>query len=335
MKLGLRTFFLLGMAAWACAGPLPPADAASPPRGSKAPPITLKDLGGEAVSTAKLAPRVTVLIFGEFNHDGTRHACTEVLDTLGDPRLAGDAPVPIMIVAQDAPDAELKEEAAKGRFPPIILHDTAREAFASYRILVLPTVVVVDGKGVVVHSMPGFLQGSRELLLEALLTATGKEPAEKLEQALDPNAAPPSHESVRADRLVHLGAELARHSLYEMAEARYTEATKLVPGHVGATLGLGDLMLRQGRLAEAEPLFRSVLASRPDSLEAALGLAAVQLKKGGDDVQKAEATAKAIIEKNPTEPKAHFLMGQIRERQGDIPGAMSEYRKAAELLLER
>ena len=330
-------FRILGLAAAMLIGTLlnPASIAASPPRGSVAPPITLPDLSGTPVSTAKLAPRTLVLIFGELDHDGTRQACSDVLDVLSDPRFANDAVVPVMIIAQEAPDARLKEEAAQGRFPAVILHDPKRDAFGAYRVLVLPTVIVVDGKGKVVHSMPGFLRRSRDILTEALLTATGKEPEEQFERTIDPKAPDVPHEAVRADRLVHLGAELTKHGLYEMAEARYTEATSLVPGHIGATLGLGELMLRQNRLTDAEPLFRSVLAVHPDSVDAALGIASVQLKRGGDDLPKAEAGVKAIIDKDPTQARARYLMGQIHEQRGEFAAAMAEYRKVAELLLDR
>jgi len=323
---------LFALLALACA---PTPAATSPPRGSVAPPITLPDLSGKAVATTKLAPRTLVLIFGELGHERVRQACGDVLDVLADPRLAGDSILPILIVAQNAPPNTLKEEAALGRFPALILHDSDRQAFGAYRILVIPTVVVIDGKGIVVYSFPGFLERSKDLLTEALLAATGKKTTEQFEQAIEPIGPAATHEAVRADRLANLGFELVRHGLLDLAEARFIEATTLVPGHIGATLGLGDLMLKQNRLDDAEPLFRAVLASHPDSIDAATGLADVQIRRGGDDLAKAESALKAIIDKDPSQPRALYLLGQIHERRGEAATAMSEYRKALELLLSR
>jgi hypothetical protein len=308
---------------------------ASPPRGSVAPPITLKDLNGQTVSTEKLAPRALVLIFGQISHEGVQQACADVLDSLSDPRLAGDVVVPILIVSQDAPPAQLKDEAVQGRYPAIILQDPKREAFGAYHVLVIPTIVVVDDKSKVVYSLPAYLQKSRTLLTESILTATGKESPEQFELSLDPKAPVETHESIRAERLVHLGHELTRHGLYEMAEARFTEATALVPGHTGAMLGLGDLMLRQDRLAEAEPLFRSVLAAHPDSQDAVLGMASVQLQHGGDDVVRAQESVQSLIDKDPQQPRARYLMGLIQERRGDTAAAAAAFKKAAELLMDR
>ena len=334
---GAAATFARAALALALALPFAPGTAsASPPDGSDAPPITLPDMTGAPVNTSALAPRSLVLIFGELDHDGARQACIDVLDVLTDPRLAEAPALPVFIVAQDAPDAELRDQAAKGRFPAVILHDRKREAFGAYRVLVVPTVVVVNGKGKVVHAMPGFLPRFKEILTDSLLCAAGKETPEQLARTIDAgkSQAPPS-ESVRADRLVHLGTELTRHSLYEMAEARFTEAIALCPGHAGAKLGLGDLMLRQGRLADAEPLYRSVLAADPGSLDAAMGIAAVQIRAGGDGVSKAEASLRSILEKSPTLPRAHFLLGQVYEIRGEWSKAAAEFRTSTELLLDR
>jgi tetratricopeptide (TPR) repeat protein len=307
----------------------------APPEGSDATPINLKDLADKEVSWAALSSHPLVLVFGELSHEGVKQTCGDVLDVLAEPRLIGTGAVPVLVIAQDAPLAQLREFAAQARFPAVILHDPKRDAFGAYRVLVVPTVVVVDTKGKVVHSMPGFIPRFKDVLGESILVASGKEPKERLEETIDPKAPVASPETIRADRLVHLGIELTRHGLYEMAEARFTEATKLSPGHIGATLGLGELMLRQDRLSDAEPLFRSVLASKPDSIEAALGVAGVQVKRGGDDLAKAEASLNGILQKDPKQAKARFLLGQVFERRGDASRAMVEYKRAAELALDR
>ena len=307
---------------------------AAPADGSDAPPVSLSDLSGKQLSTVSLAPRTIVLVFGELNHDGTKQACADLLEVLSDPRLDNSGVVPIMVIASDAPPAQLKEVASQGRYPAVILDDPKRDAFGAYRVLVVPTVVVVDGKGKVVHSMPGFLQRFKEILTDSILLSLGKESKEQFEQSIDPKGQSAAHETVRADRLVHLGTELTKHGLYELAEARFTEATKLSPGHVGATLGLGELMLKQNRLSDAEPLFRSVLAEKPDSVEAALGIVAVEVGRGGDELSKAEASLKKILEKDPRQARAWYLMGQVHQSRGNSADAAGDYRKAAELALD-
>ncbi|MBM4107555.1 MAG: tetratricopeptide repeat protein [Phycisphaerae bacterium] len=310
--------------------------AALPPKGAAAPGVRLPDLDGSIVNTADLAPRVLVLLFGELGHEGVKQAAADTLDVLADPRIDRDGVIPLMIVAQDAEPAALKDEAARGRYPALILHDRKREAFGPYRILVVPSVVVIDGHGKVVHALPGFVPRFKELLSLAVRVAAEQEPSSKLDAALDPSGgAPASPNAVRAARLTHLGAELARHGLLDLAASRYGDALALMPESVDAKLGLGSLMLRMERAEEAEALFRSVLAGDPDSIDARLGTAEARLGKGPEGAKEAEAKVRGVIEKSPGNARAHYLMGRIREATGAVSEAMADYRRAAEILLSR
>lgn len=312
------------------------AAAAGPPDGSAAPPIVLPDLGGESVSSAALAPRPLVLVFGELNHEGVKRAASDVLDVLAEPRLAGTGALPIMIIAQDAPMAQMRDAAAQGRFPALILHDPRREVFSAYRVLVLPTVVVIDSKGFVVHAMPGFLQRFKAIIGDAVLVAAGRMSRDQFAETIEPKAQSGAHETVRADRLVQLGNELLRYRLLDLAEARFSEAAKLSPGHRGAALGLGAVLLRRGKLNEAEGQFRAVVQASPESMEAELGLAEVLLRRAGDEnLTKAEAALRTLIARDPRHPGAQLLMAQIHEARGNSAAALAEYKKAAELALDR
>jgi Tfp pilus assembly protein PilF len=123
--------------------------------------------------------------------------------------------------------------------------------------------------------------------------------------------------------------------MLDTAETRYGEALALEPKNAPARLGLGSLMLRQDRTTDAEPFFRSVLADDLLNVEAMLGLAIVDIKKGGDHVNDGEAAAKRALERTPNSPKAHYVLGRAHESRGDAGKAAEEYRKAAELLMDR
>lgn len=331
-----RRVMLCAAAALLLSAFVTPARSAGPPRGSVAPPITLKDLSGEEVRSADLAGRTLVLVFGELGHEGVRKTCADVLDVLGDPRHGREHPVPILVVAADRPAADLRAQAGEGRYPALILHDPAREAFGAYRVLALPTVVVIDRDRKVVYSMAGVSPRFRDLLAESLLVASGREGQEEFERslALD-DAAAPDPGPVRAARLAHLGDELARHGLDGPAEGRYTESLATDPACLPARLGRASLLLRQGRLAEAEADFRRALEARPNLAEVELGLAEVCVRRGGDCLAEAEGTVQRIMESDPGNAHAHYLMGLLHEGRGETAAAAADYRKAAELLLAR
>lgn len=314
-----------------CAGA---AEAAVPPPGSPAPAIGLKNQQGEPVSTLDLRPRPLALVFGELTNPATRLACADVIDILKDPRFEVGSIVPILLIAQGSLPAPPAGQADEAALPDLILLDPGREAFSAFRVLVVPSIVVIDGAGMVVHALPAYQRRSRDILTEALLVAAGKKTMEEFSRSLPPAAPGPAHEVLRADRLTHLAGELVRHELYDMAEARYAEALVLAPGHAGATLGLGELMLKRGRPDEAESLFRSVLASQPGSLEASLGMAGVQLARGGDELAAAEATLRSVLDRDPSAARARYMLGLIHQRRGDHTAAALEFRAAAELLLD-
>lgn len=308
---------------------------ALPPRGSDAPPIRLRDGDGAEVVSTAMAPRALVVIFGELDHAGTQKTCETVLDVLADPRFGQGTVVPMLVVAH-AGDAR-PANGDKNRLPPIVLHDPSREAFGSYHILVIPSVVIVDGKGKVTYAMPGFVSRFKELLTTSVLTATGGQPSPTLDEVLTAGEREAgSPDRVRAGRLVRLGEELVKHRLYEMAEARFSEALALSPGNVEAKLGLGDLMLRTNRVEDAAGVFRSVLATEPESPGALLGMAGVHLAKGSpEDLGAAEVLVKRVMDAGLPNATAHYLLGTIRESQGRAEDAAKQYRTAVELLLKK
>lgn len=309
---------------------------ALPPRGADAPPVRLPTLEGTQVNTADNAPKAQVIVFGEVGHEGCRKACGEVLDVMEDVRIDKANVVTMLVVAQQDARERLKEEAAIGRYPATILRDEKRESFGAYHILVVPTVVVVDGHAKVVHAMPGFVPRFRELLATAVLTAQGKMSQEEFNALADNGGVPAaSPDEVRAERLVRLGRELVRHGLYDTAAEQYAEAMKIAPDSVDAKQSMGVLMLRQGKHEEASVLFRAILAKQPDSAAASLGLAeaCVGSERAGG-IAEAESLVESVLKVEPKNPRAHYLQGRILEAQGKNDGAKAEYRRAAELLIE-
>lgn len=312
---------------------------ALPPRGAEAPEISAAGVDGQPVSTRRFADQPLVLIFGELDHEPTLQACAEVRDVLGEDRLRrppGEAVVPILVVARQGAPAALGEQAAASRVPAIVLHDAGRKAFGDYRVLVIPSVVVVSGDRKVIYAAPGFLPRLRGLLREALLVATGQQTPEQLDRALaagDEGAS--GHESSRADRLIHLGEQLARHGMDDMAEARYREALALRRDSVPGRVALGRLLLRQEKIDAAEEQFREALEVDASSVDAALGLVRAHLARDSADLEAAEGSVRAVLDRAPGSAEARYLLGLVLEEQGKVAEAAAAYRAALEQLIGR
>jgi Tfp pilus assembly protein PilF len=196
--------------------------------------------------------------------------------------------------------------------------------------------VIVDAEGRVVHAVAGLSPRWPDMLTDTLLFATGKLTAERFEQALNPTpTTAPASADVRAERIAQLGRQLARRGLDDLAVEKFTEALKLDPHHLAAHLDLGDLLLKRHRLPDAEAHFRAVLAEQPASVPAALGLAFVQSQRGGDELIQAERRVRDLLAANPSQARAHFLLGLICEQRRQTEDAAASFKKAAQLLLER
>src|SRR2546422_526024 len=64
--------------------------------------------------------------------------------------------------------------------------------------------------------------------------------------------------------------------------AQCREAGRVAPGRIGGVLSLGLLSGMQGKLAEAIPLLRHVLAQRPDRPDARAALERALVKRAGE-----------------------------------------------------
>jgi hypothetical protein len=325
-----------GVAALALLVAVPAAATTDLERGDAAPPLVMEAVDGRRVDTSELDGRTVLLLFGEAAHEKTRLACHEITTALDSPRLDNEPITWILILSKSSRPEDLAPDITGSRTPPIVVHDTERTAFGAYRARVAPTAVVVDGEGRVVHAMAGYTYRFGDIVYDALQLSVGRLSPDRFEQTLHPDRQMSAHDQRhRAERLTRFAHPLSRRGLDDMAKAKYVESIRLVEDYAPARLGLGDLLIRQGRREEAQVQFRAVLAVAPESPEATLGLAHVFVLSGETKLDEATQVTRDLIEHHPTWPRPHYLMGLIHERRGEAAAAAASYRKAAELLLQR
>ncbi len=305
-------------------------------RGDTPPPIDLKSIEGKPFRLGDQRGRPFVLLFGELYHEKSLGACRTIAEIQRDSRLVDAPPVCAMIVAQQADDATLRKLAADRGVSQLILHDKDRSACAAYQVSVLPSVIVIDPEGHVVHVLAGLSSSFKDTLTDAVLLAAGKITSDRFSSAIHPTSAPAeSSASRRAIRLTELARQFARGNQHDMAAEKYREALAIDPRCVPAVVGLGRSAAQLRRLPDAEKHFREALALEPGSTEAAIGLASVLTLRGGSELPLAEKQVRSVLAVRPNDPEAHYLLGLILEQSGKPKDAMSSYRKAAELVLDR
>jgi tetratricopeptide (TPR) repeat protein len=297
----------------------------------------MQSIDGQRVDTGAMRGRVVLLLFGEAGQDKTHQACREIVTALEAKQIADQAIDWILILSKSSDILDLDLDAIGIQPPPIIVRDEARSAFGAYKTLVVPTVVVVGRDGRVIHALASYTNRFGDIVFDALSLAVGSLSVEEFEQTLHPltDASAKLQSQRRAGRLVHFADRLCQRGLDDMAEAKYVEALEIAPGLRSARLGLGNLLLRQQRLDEAEHEFDEVLAVEPESPSARLGRAFVAAYHGGPGLDHAEEVARELLERDRSWARAHFLMGLVHEQRGDKAAAADSFRTAAELLLSR
>ncbi|MBM4085183.1 MAG: tetratricopeptide repeat protein, partial [Planctomycetes bacterium] len=111
--------------------------------------------------------------------------------------------------------------------------------------------------------------------------------------------------------------------------AMWSDACRKAPSRPQAHLGLANVYLENGRLAEAEAGFRKALRAEPKFWWAHSGLAAIHERRG--DLAAAEAEHLEVLSLAPRQYHGHFGLGQVREQQGKPDEAIAFYRRALEM----
>lgn len=159
--------------------------------------------------------------------------------------------------------------------------------------------------------------------------------AEAAESALDAFLVKPHTPAGLADRIKHARhRKLALKDIFKALDAeRVDEAYRLCKAHFtskkphglyAARLG-AELMLKMGRMAEAQALYEAVAAAGP-SPWARLGVARAQLDAG--QPQHAATTLTALIQNDPGYTDAHDIMGRTQFELGQFQNALNSFRTA-------
>jgi tetratricopeptide (TPR) repeat protein len=290
---------------------------------------SLQDNG--TVRLEDLRGRVVFLLFGELYNENSIAACRDLASTLS---TAGEDASAYLIITQKAPVSELRQQAQRKGVAIPILRDADRRVLADYRVLVLPSLVVIDPEGTVILSCAGYPLNFPDLIADAVLYAAGRLTDRELERRrVTATAAAVPENTARALRLAALGHQLARRGSPDLAADTYRQAIAADADCLTAQLGLGTCLLNGGELAAAETHFQRALAIAPDSADSAFGLLRIQIRRGGDELAAAAERMQELRQRIPHDSRIIYFTGLVAEKAGDTDTALRCYRLAAEQML--
>ncbi len=159
--------------------------------------------------------------------------------------------------------------------------------------------------------------------------------AEAAESALDAYLIKPHTAAGLVERIAQARDRKAalKHIFTAIDAEQFSEAAQLCKSHFeerkehwlyAARIG-AELMLREGRLQEAEKLYEAVVTAKTLPW-AKLGVARAQVEAGF--AQRALTTLEGLIETEPGYTDAYDIMGRAQFELGDLQGALSTFKRS-------
>jgi len=138
-----------------------------------------------------------------------------------------------------------------------------------------------------------------------------------------------SSPAVRADLHVSLGEQLAARGQRDQARQQFEIAAEARAFSAGTRNARGMALLRLGRTAEAENLWRDLIRDQPEYGRAWLNLSSLSIQRRNWPA--VEQLARAAVEREPLSPAAWNNLGIGLEELGRTAEAEAAYRRAGEV----
>ncbi len=124
----------------------------------------------------------------------------------------------------------------------------------------------------------------------------------------------------------HLSAGLLRERRKDFpgAEIEYKQVLVLDPHSSEAVIGLTNIYMKSGRVAEAEPLLRQLATDRPDDAGLHLQLGRVLAAQGKKD--EAIPEIQAALKLSPNDSEAQRDLAELQTQSANLPDAEKTYR---------
>jgi tetratricopeptide (TPR) repeat protein len=125
----------------------------------------------------------------------------------------------------------------------------------------------------------------------------------------------------------HLSAGLLRERRKDFpgAEAEYKQVLVLDPRSNEAVIGLTNIYMKSGRVAEAEPLLRQLATDRPDDAGLHLQLGRVLAAQGKRE--EAIPEIQAALKLSPNDSEAQRDLAELQTQSANLPDAEKTYRE--------
>lgn len=288
--------------------------------GMEVPSFTLKDLGGQDVSSDGIKGKKAAVIV--FFATWSERSLVQLKD-LEEVRSAlqeQDLEIIAINVDHEGMDAgeieTVRAKVAELGVTYSVLVDTDLGVFRRFGVVAVPSSAVVKSGGIIVATVNGYPSLARGEIKERIEVLLGVKE--------DASASTASETGYRPERSSLLNYNLARRlydsGMHSKAERKLQIAIKSDDKFVKPKVLLGDIYLakaakKKAYLLKAKEMYETALEVSPGDEAASTGLARVLVREGA--VDDAEKLADSVLEKNPAYTTALIVKGLILAKRGN------------------
>ena len=292
--------------------------------GASMPAFRLATATGEVVDNKDLLGKVVVLVYLSAQQRGSERAAVDAQRIVE--RLDRDDVELVFVTADVGYREEFAALWSEAKITRPLTFDTGRELYGKLGLIVFPTTLVIGREGKLEHVISTRRTNYSFVLHAFLRHALGELDEAALEAELDAKSLQLDSPAALALRHRAVARLLSEKGLFSGAERELNTALEMDPSNNQIRLDLADLYLKIGDPKGSLALLAPVLAKDAHHRRALL-IKGIALYKSGADDEAQKALTEALV-LNPDPVRAHYYLGLVYERQGDIEKALEHYRAA-------
>jgi tetratricopeptide (TPR) repeat protein len=299
-------------------------------RGQEVPDLTLPTLAGEQVALRDQRGKVLVLVFLSARQRSSEKAAVSAHQIVQKFR-PGDISL-LFATADAAQSAYFRAQRDRDNVHEPLMIDFERKLYGGLGLIVMPTTIVVDREGKLLHVISAYRSDYEHVLETYIRHGLGELDEGQLEKALESATFQHNRAQDRIARHRAAARLLRENSLFDDARNELEAALAIKADDDETLLDLASLDLAQKRIDEAAGIVDSVLKDEPRHRRARLMRGIILFKT--EHYDEAERVLTEALSLNPDPVQILYYLGRIHERRGDTAKAAEYYRRALERLLE-
>jgi tetratricopeptide (TPR) repeat protein len=293
--------------------------------GDQVPAFSVKALDGNTVSKTGCAGKVLLLIFARPEQEESLEALRAAQRILRD---NSDSRLSVLAVSSKPTAGDYFKRLAsdKGFTFPIAL-DPERKMYGDFGLLVSPTTLLIDGKGVLRYElahMPPNYERRLRIHMDHLL---GRISQKEHDALLAPAKPGESEYTDSYERRLALARTFVDQNKLEQAVSLLTKLRSESDSTLATAL-LATAYLRLDKVDEAARCLDPIADTKPAPPVLTVALARLELYRKNDG--EAEKYLLEAVKTSPKKGLILFELGRLYERQGKLGKAVECYRKALE-----